>query len=50
MQNDWRITNQINYLYRAKLKKVQFTKTLPSRSVSFWASMGVSIGFDFYLD
>lgn len=27
MQNDWRITNQINYLFRAKLKKVQFTKT-----------------------
>lgn len=24
--------------------------TIPSSSVSFWASMGVSIGFDFYLD
>lgn len=24
--------------------------TLSSKSVSFWASMGVSIGFDFYLD
>lgn len=24
--------------------------TIPSKSVSFWASMGVSIGFDFYLD
>lgn len=23
---------------------------IPSSSVSFWASMGVSIGFDFYLD
>lgn len=24
--------------------------TIPSSSVSFWSSMGVSIGFDFYLD
>ncbi|MBQ9994116.1 MAG: DUF4279 domain-containing protein [Clostridia bacterium] len=24
--------------------------TIPSESVCFWASMGVSIGFDFYLD
>lgn len=24
--------------------------TIPGGSVSFWASMGVSIGFDFYLD
>lgn len=24
--------------------------TIPCSSVSFWASMGVSIGFDFYLD
>ena len=24
--------------------------TIPSSSVSFWASIGVSIGFDFYLD
>lgn len=24
--------------------------TIPSSSVSFWASMGASIGFDFYLD
>ncbi len=24
--------------------------TIPSSSVSFWASMGVTIGFDFYLD
>ena len=24
--------------------------TIPSSSVSFWASMGVSIGFDFYFD
>lgn len=24
--------------------------TIPSSSISFWASMGVSIGFDFYLD
>lgn len=24
--------------------------TIPNNSVSFWASMGVSIGFDFYLD
>lgn len=24
--------------------------TIPSSSVSFWASMGVSIGFDFYLN
>ena len=30
MQNDWRITNQINYLYRVKLRKVQFTQTLHS--------------------
>lgn len=24
--------------------------TIPRKSVSFWASMGVSINFDFYLD
>ncbi len=24
--------------------------TIPSKSISFWASMGASIGFDFYLD
>lgn len=27
MDNDWRITNQMNYLYRLKLEKVIFEKT-----------------------
>ena len=27
MENDWRLTNQIDYLYKVKLKKVMFKKT-----------------------
>ena len=27
MQNDWRLTNQMNFLFRATLKKASFQKT-----------------------
>lgn len=27
MQNDWRITNQMNFLYRAILKKTEFVRS-----------------------
>lgn len=27
MENDWRITNQMNYLYRAALKKAVISRT-----------------------
>ena len=47
MQKDWRLTNQMNYLYRATLKKVDFkgTATNDHEHCEFcWEKFGVNEG------
>ena len=45
MKNDWRLTNQVNYLFRSTLKKVDFKKKLDNdhEHCEFcWAKFGES--------
>ena len=47
MQNDWRITNQKNYLFRVAIKKATFQKTATSdhEHCEFcWGKFGVEDG------